>query len=202
MDEQTERGAVEMNNEKFKYIKSHWELRDGIVYSKRTGKPKTFPSKERDGRRYQSFKINGKLFSVRIHEAVFVLFHNRPIAEGKEIHHRDGNPANNAIDNLIELTRKQHKRIHQFQCDDPLRGIRLYEGAWRFQWMDDNGRQRSRHFHSINEAMEFREEIERPRRAELRALGLNCKKEYRGVTASELRKISRTQNSRLFRTHI
>ncbi|EFH4497860.1 HNH endonuclease [Escherichia coli] len=190
------------NQIKYEYAKQHWELRCGIVYSRRTGKPKTFPSKERDGRCYLSFKINGKVFSVRIHEAVFVLFHNRPIAEGKEIHHKDGNPENNAPENLIELTRKQHKRIHQFQCDDPMRGIYLYKGAWRFQWVENNGRLRNRHFHSIDEAMTFRDEIEEPRRQELRALGLNCKKEYRGVTASQLRKISRKQNSRLWRTHI
>lgn len=170
-----------MNSQiKYEYAKQHWELRDGIVYSKLTGKPKTFPSKERDGRRYLSFKINGKVFSVRIHEAVFVLFHNRPIAEGKEIHHKDGNPENNAPENLIEITRKQHKRIHQFQCDDPMRGIILKEGAWYFQWNDDNGKRAGRRFNILNEAMTFRDEIERPRRQELRGLGLNCKRACSG----------------------
>lgn len=188
-----------MNNElKFKFIKRNWELRDGIVYSRRTGKPVSFSSKSGNGRR----KVNGKAFSVFIHEAVFVLFHDRPIAKGKEIHHVDGDYENNAPENLIEITRTQHKRIHQYQCEDPLRGIYLDQGAWQFRWLDDNGRQRCRHFHGINEAMTFRAEIEEPRRAELRALGLNCKKEYRGVTASQLRKISRKQNNRLFRTHI
>ncbi|ENW8392193.1 HNH endonuclease [Escherichia coli] len=187
------------NQIKYEYAKQHWELRCGIVYSRRTGKPKTFPSKERDGRRYLSFKINGKVFSVRIHEAVFVLFHNRPIAEGKEIHHKDGNPENNAPKNLIELTRKQHKRIHQFQCDDPMRGIYLYKGAWRFHWVENNGRLRNRRFHSINDAMAFRAEIERPRRQELRALGLNCKRAGNRQTASTLRQRNRQQNPRLWR---
>lgn len=192
-----------MNNElKFGYIKQNWELRGGVVYSKRTGKPKTFPSKSGDGRRSQLIKVNGKHYTVQIHEAVFMLHHDRPIAEWKEIHHRDGNYENNAPENLIELTRTQHRRIHKFQCDDPMRGITLNQGTWKFQWQDDNGRNRSRRFHGINDAMTFRDTIEEPRRQELRALGLNCKKEYRGVTASQLRRISRKQNNRLFRTHI
>ncbi|HCJ9458660.1 TPA: HNH endonuclease [Escherichia coli] len=192
-----------MNNAiKFGYIKRNWELRDGIVYSKRTDKPKTFPNKTGNGRRFQMIEVNGKHYPVLIHEAVFVLFHDRAIAKGKEIHHIDGNYENNAPENLIEITRTQHKRIHQFQCDNPLRGIVLNQGAWCFQWQDDNGRRRHRRFQEINEAMAFRAEIEEPRRQELRALGLNCKKEYRGITASQLRKISRKQNSRLWRTHI
>lgn len=192
-----------MNNElKFKFIKRNWELRGGVVYSKRTGKPKTFPNKAGNGRRFQSIKVNGKAFSVLIHEAVFMLHHNRAIAEGKEIHHIDGNYENNAPENLIEITRTQHMRIHQFQCDNPLRGIVLNQGAWCFQWQDDNGRRRRRRFQEINEAMTFRAEIEEPRRQELRLLGLNCRKISHGVTASQLRKISRKQNSRLYRTHI
>ncbi|HAH9237483.1 TPA: HNH endonuclease [Escherichia coli] len=181
-----------MNNElKFKFIKRNWELRGGVVYSKRTGNPKTFPNKAGNGRRFQSIKVNGKAFSVLIHEAVFMLHHNRAIAEGKEIHHIDGNYENNAPENLIEITRTQHMRIHQFQCDNPLRGIVLNQGAWCFQWQDDNGRRRRRSFHGINEAMAFRDEIERPRRQELRALGLNCRRvgsgeKSRAITASKI----------------
>lgn len=202
MDEQAKRGEIEMSNKiKFEHIKKLWYLKDGVIYTRWGNKPKTFPSKNR-GRRFQMIEVNGKHYTVHIYEAIFVLHHNRPIAEGKEIHHIDGNYENNAIENLIELTPKQHRRIHRYQCDDPLRGIDLYKGAWRFRWQDDKGRFRGRNFHSIDDAMAFRAEIERPRRQELRALGLNCKKEHRGVTASQLRRISRKQNSRLFRTHI
>ncbi len=188
-----------MNNEiKFEYIKRNWELRDGIVYSKRTGGPVSFAGKNGKGHRFTNSTINGKQYYFLIHEAVFVLFHDRPITEGKELHHIDENPENNAPENLIELTRKQHKRIHQYQFNAPMRGIYLDQGAWRFQWRDDNGR-RSRSFHEINEAMAFRDEIEEPRRQELRALGLQCKRAGNRQTASTLRQRNRQQNPRLWR---
>lgn len=192
-----------MNNQKkFEFIKEHWQLRDGIVYSKRTNNPVSFASKNDKGRRFQSIEIKGERHKVYIHNAIFMLHHNRPIADGKEIHHINGDYEDNAVDNLAELTRTQHRRIHQFQCNDPMRGVSLDQGAWRFQWIGDDGKHTSRRFHSINDAMNFRAEIEEPRRKELRLLGLNCRKKYRGVTLSQLRKISRKQNSRLFRTHI
>lgn len=192
-----------MNNElKFQHVKRLWYLKGGVIYTRWGNKPVAFASKTDSGRRFQNINIDGKPHSVFIHDALFMLHHNRPIAEDKEIHHVDNNYENNAINNLAELTRTQHRRIHQFQCNDPMRGINLDQGAWRFQWMGDDGKHTSRRFHSIDDAMTFRAEIEEPRRAELRALGLNCKKEYRGVTASQLRKISRQQNNRLFRTHI
>ena len=180
-----------MNNSKinFEYIKRFWYLKDGIVYSKRTGKALVF-SFNTYGRQCRNIKVNGKGHKVYIHDAIFMLHHNRPIAEGKEIHHRDWNHQNNDIENLIEITPTQHKRIHKYQTDDPMRGIILCDGLWRFQWQDDNGRQRCRRFYGINEAMTFRAEIERPRRQELRALGLNCKRvgsgeKSRAITASK-----------------
>ncbi|EFH4467589.1 HNH endonuclease [Escherichia coli] len=186
---------------KFQYIKSHWELRNGIVYSKRTGKPVSFSGKNQKGKahRFAMVKINGEHYYILIYEAIFMLHHDRAIAEGKELHHVDGNCENNVIDNLIELTRKQHRRIHKYQLDAPLRGIYFEEGAWRFRWNDDNNKRRSRTFQSINEAMKFRAEIERPRRQELRALGLNCKRAGNRQTASTLRQRNRQQNPRLWR---
>ncbi|HCS4743089.1 TPA: HNH endonuclease [Escherichia coli] len=165
-----------MNNKiKFEYIKRLWFLKDGVIFTRWGNKPVAFSCIDKDGRRVANIKVNDKFHKVRIYEAIFMLHHNKPIAEGNNIHHIDENHENNDIENLIELTPTQHRRIHQYQCEDPLRGIRLYHGAWRFQWFDDNGRLRARSFNSINEAMEFRAEIEHPRRQELRALGLNCK---------------------------
>ena len=180
-----------MNNEKFKYIKRMWYLKDGVIYSKKTGKPVAFSSKNGNGRRQQNIKIDGKRYSILIHEAIFMLFHDRPIAEWKEIHHRDGNYENNAPENLIELTPTQHQRIHKYQIDAPLRGIRLNQGAWQFMWREDNGHKRSRSFHGINEAIKFRAEIEEPRRQELRALGLNCKRAGNRLTSATMRQINK-----------
>lgn len=192
-----------MNNEiVFNHIKRLWYLQNGVIFTRCGNKPVAFSSKDKGGRHKQAINIKGECHTVYIHEATYMLHHDRAISEDKEIHHKDGNYENNAIDNLVELTRTQHKRIHKYQIDDPMRGICLQQGAWQFYWKDDDGRQHNRRFHGINEALAFRDEIERPRRAELRALGLNCKKEHHGITASQLRKISRTQNSRLFRTHI
>ncbi|MDH4737905.1 HNH endonuclease [Escherichia coli] len=188
-----------MNNEKFNHIKRLWYLKEGVIFTRYGDKPVSFAAKKTTGHRYTGISINGKWHTVFLHEAVFILHHNRPIAEGKEIHHVDHNCENNVPENLIELTRKQHQRIHQYQCDKPLRGIRLRKGAWRFEWREDNGSRRSRTFHDINEAMAFRDEIERPRRQELRALGLNCKRAGNRQTASTLRQRNRQQNPRLWR---
>lgn len=191
------------NKIKFDHIKRLWFLKDGVIFTRWGNKPVAFANKTNNGRRFQQINIDGKTHPVLIHDALFMLHHNRPIAEGKEIHHINGDYENNAIDNLAELTRTQHRRIHLYQCNDPMRGIVLDKGAWFFLWRENNGkRRRSRAFHSIDDAMTFRAEIEEPRRQELRALGLNCRKVSRGVTASQLRKISRQQNNRLFRTHI
>ena len=191
-----------MNNElKFQHVKRLWYLKGGVIKTRHGNRAIKFRPNNK-GYLIADTESAGKRLYITQHEAVFMLFYDRPIAEGKEIHHIDGNYENNAIDNLVELTRTQHKRIHAYQCNDPMRGVSLDQGAWRFQWMCDDGKHTSRSFHSIDDAMTFRAEIEEPRRQELRALGLNCKKEYRGITASQLRKISRQQNNRLFRTHI
>ncbi|EOR6343594.1 HNH endonuclease [Escherichia coli] len=187
------------NKIKFAYIKKYWELRDGVVYSKRTNKPVSFSSKTSNGRHFQTFNVDDRQYHVCIHEAVFMLYHNRPIVNGNEIHHIDGDFNNNVVGNLIELTPVQHKRIHKYQLDAPMRGICLYRGTWRFHWIDDNRIHRSRCFSGINEAMTFRARIEEPRRAELRAMGLNCKRSGSGPTNGTIRKISRPLRTRQWR---
>ncbi|EPU9834241.1 HNH endonuclease [Escherichia coli] len=187
------------NQIKAEYILSHWQLRDGVVYSKITNKPVAFATKDKDGRHNQTIRINGKEYKAFIHEAVFILFHRRAIDEGMVIHHVDHDFTNNAINNLVELTPRQHSRIHAFACNDPLRGICLRCGAWVFRWYDDNGVKHVRHFHGIDDAMNFRAEIEAPRRAELRALGLNCKRSGNHITRNTLRQISRPARVGLWR---
>ncbi|HBD5487621.1 TPA: HNH endonuclease [Escherichia coli] len=161
-------------SEKFQYVIKHWFLQDGRVCSKITGKEISFSGMNASGHRRQGVQIGELRPVIYEHEAVYMLHHNRPIIEGMVIHHIDGNKLNNTPENLVELTHLQHHRIHAYQCDDPLRGIDLHKGVWRFRWRDDDGHRRSKYFHEINDAMLFRAEIEEPRRAELRALGLDC----------------------------
>ena len=160
-------------SEKFHYVINHWFLQDGHVCSRRTGEKITF-SMHADGHLHMVVRFEGKKPSIFYHEAVYMLHHNRPIIEGNDIHHIDGNKLNNHPSNLVELTHLQHHRIHAYQCDDPLRGIHFVHNAWQFEWYDDDGRRHHKHFHEINDAMLFRAELEEPRRAELRALGLDC----------------------------
>ncbi|MFP1557167.1 HNH endonuclease [Escherichia coli] len=194
----TERGTVEMNNElKFHHIKRLWYVKDGVIYTRHGNRAIKFKP-DHKGYLTTDTESAGKRFNIKQHEAVFMFYYNRQIAEGKEIHHIDGNKQNNAIDNLIELTSKQHSRIHKYQIDDPIRGLYL-DGTWCYGWQDDNGVRHKRRFPGINEAMIFRAEIEEPRRAELRALGLNCKQSGSGPTNGTIRKISRPSRTRQWR---
>ncbi|WP_097484898.1 HNH endonuclease [Escherichia coli] len=190
------------NELKAAYILDHWFLRDGVIFTRHGNKPVRFSSKDKDGRRFQTIRINGKRALIRIHDAMFVLFHRRPIGNGMAIHHIDQNPENNAVDNLIELTPAQHSRIHAYLKDDPLRGIKPNRGTWFYKWRDDNGIPHGRCFHGINEAMTFRDQIEAPRRAELRALGLNCKRAGNRITENMLRRRNHIPNHRLWRTSV
>ena len=103
-----------------------------------------------------------------------MLSHDRSVADGMVIHHIDGDPLNNALDNLIELTPSQHKHIHAYMTDDPLRGLRLRSWGWEFRWIDNEGCRHSKSFCGIDEAMLFKAEVEEPYRQELRRLGLHC----------------------------
>ena len=47
--------------------------------------------------------------------------HHGPIPKGCIIHHRDGNPLNNDIDNLECVTRKQHGERHKYLASDELK---------------------------------------------------------------------------------
>ncbi|MDI0734295.1 hypothetical protein NEP06_07210 [Escherichia coli] len=67
---------------------------------------------------------------------------------------------------------------------------------WRFQWFDGDGERHQRRFTNINEAMEFRATIEEPRRQELRALGLQCKRSGNRLTTATMRQINKRDRLR------
>jgi len=68
---------------------------------------------------YRRITIGGRL---RMEHDVVWERHHGPIPAGHEIHHRDLDKLNNAIDNLEALTRTDHKRIHS--------GCERRDGVW------------------------------------------------------------------------
>ncbi|EKO5039092.1 HNH endonuclease [Escherichia coli] len=103
-----------MNNEiKFHHIKQLWYLKDGVVYSKRTGKALAFSTVNESGRRSQIITRNGeKSLNIQVHQAVWMLSNNQSIPEGFVIHHLDLDFTNNAPENLILLSKRAHQFYH------------------------------------------------------------------------------------------
>lgn len=57
---------------------------------------------------------------VHVHRFVWRYFHPDDILTNNDIiHHLNGNPMDNHIDNLVKITRDQHRRIHnEMESDD------------------------------------------------------------------------------------
>ena len=60
-----------------------------------------------DKQGYRRYKIKGKTYKE--HRLVWV-FHNGPIPEGYDVHHKDGNKLNNKINNLEVIKHDQHSK--------------------------------------------------------------------------------------------
>ncbi len=56
----------------------------------------------------------GKPFTLYIHHIVWVWF-NGSLAPDWDVHHKDKNPANNALDNLIAMPHAEHLRRHKLE---------------------------------------------------------------------------------------
>ena len=56
-----------------------------------------------------TFGDKGRLL---LHQIVYAWF-NGEVPYGKEIHHKDGNHLNNHIDNLVALTKEEHRKEHR-----------------------------------------------------------------------------------------
>jgi hypothetical protein len=55
---------------------------------------------------------DGKRVPIRQHRWVMEQHLGRKLTPGEEIHHIDENPANNAIENLMVVSRGEHQRLH------------------------------------------------------------------------------------------
>jgi predicted nucleic acid-binding Zn ribbon protein len=49
----------------------------------------------------------------RLHVEIWKAAHGREVPKGGYIHHVDGNPLNNSVDNLVCLSGREHRRIHE-----------------------------------------------------------------------------------------
>lgn len=78
-----------------------------------TGKEKiTVGNLQKCGHYYANFRKDGKPKTKPIHRLVALAFIPNP--ENKpEVHHIDGNPANNNVNNLMWVTRKEHNDLHK-----------------------------------------------------------------------------------------
>lgn len=65
----------------------------------------------RSGRNAYYWHKNGNGTCMSLHKYVWEK-HNGPVPDGFEVHHIDGNTANNSIDNITVLTRVEHGREH------------------------------------------------------------------------------------------
>lgn len=75
-------------------------------------------------------------------------FYNGPIPEGYEIHHKDGNKANNDISNLECLERCEHKRLHG-------RMLTEEDREWRRRNLEENARPKASEWHGSPEGLEW-----------------------------------------------
>lgn len=84
-------------------------------------KPKTgqssFPCQTFNGKEYHLY--NRQRYYSRgpnyMHQAVWV-HHNGPVPEGKQIHHINGDPHDNRIENLTIVSPREHMQHHMAEC--------------------------------------------------------------------------------------
>ncbi|MBN2312337.1 MAG: HNH endonuclease [Sedimentisphaerales bacterium] len=60
--------------------------------------------------KYKALKVNG--IKVDEHRYVMQQFLGRPLLRTEIVHHKDGNPRNNSIDNLRLMSPQEHARHH------------------------------------------------------------------------------------------
>ena len=78
---------------------------DGVEYRR-------YPSGKHGNYYYHKWKENGQYHSKMLHHAIFEKAHGF-IPDGMVIHHKDFNPLNNDLSNLVMLTVAEHMQIHR-----------------------------------------------------------------------------------------
>ena len=70
-----------------------------------------YPNGKHGNYYYHKWKENGKYHSIMLHHAIYEDVYGE-IPDGMVIHHKDFNPLNNDISNLVMLSVSEHARIH------------------------------------------------------------------------------------------
>lgn len=99
-------------------------------------------------------------------------FYNGPIPEGYEIHHKDGNKANNDISNLACLEQGEHKRLHG-------RMLTEEDREWRRKNLQENARPKASEWHGSPEGKEWHSQHARKMsKYEVKCVCQQCGKEF------------------------
>lgn len=86
--------------------------RDGRIFSIASGNEVGYTKS--DGYRYVSYVVSGKTHRLKIHRIVWCAYGDTKLSEYLVINHKDGNPSNNNIDNLEQVTQAQNN-LHRFR---------------------------------------------------------------------------------------
>ena len=88
--------------------------------------------------------------TILMHKYVWE-YYNGKIPSGYDIHHIDGNKANNDISNLQLLTREEHKRLHADQLTEEQR-------EWRRRNLNETARPKAISWHKSEEGRAWHKE--------------------------------------------
>lgn len=90
-------------------------------------------------------------FTNLMHRYIWT-YYNGSIPDGCEIHHKDENPANNNIENLECLSKKEHKQLHADTLSDDKR-------EWYRINLQENARPKAVEWHKSEEGREWHREL-------------------------------------------
>ena len=86
--------------------------RDGHVYNKETGHEVGYTKST--GYRHISIGHGNSKKSIAIHRIIWYVYGDTPLSDTLVLNHKDGNPLNNCIDNLEQVTQKENN-LHMYR---------------------------------------------------------------------------------------
>ena len=130
--------------------------------------------------KYQYYRETGN-FKNLMHRYVWE-FYNGKIPDGYEIHHKDGDHANNTIENLQCLSKVEHQKLHSENLSEEKR-------EWYRKNLAENARPKASEWHRSDEGREWhKEQYERTKEAlhkKVEKTCVNCGKVFLGHSTSK-----------------